>query len=59
VATAWREEFTHAPYAWLSACSGRRIAWSSALRDYFTSHFVPITRDSRGDVLYQRQPSRG
>jgi len=59
VAAAWRQEFAHAQYAWFSAFSDRRIAWSPALRRYFTSHFVPIMRDSRGDVLYQRQRSGG
>jgi hypothetical protein len=59
VAAAWRQEFAHAQYAWFSAFSYRRIAWSPALRRYFTSHFVPIMRDSRGDVLYQRQRSGG
>jgi len=59
VAAVWRQAFTHAQYAWFSTNSSRRIAWSPALRDYFTSHFVPIMRDSRGDVLYQRQRKGG
>jgi hypothetical protein len=59
VAAVWRQAFTHAQYAWFSANSSRRIAWSPALRDYFTSNFVPIMRDSRGDVLYQRQRRGG
>jgi hypothetical protein len=59
VAAVWRQAFTHAQYAWFSTNSSRRIAWSPALRDYFTSHFAPIMRDSRGDVLYQRQRSGG
>src|SRR5207244_2640075 len=59
VAAAWRQEFAHAQYAWLSAYSGRRIAWSPALHAYFTSHFVPVLSDRRGDVLYRRQRSGG
>jgi hypothetical protein len=59
VAAAWRQEFAHAQYAWLSALSRRRIAWSPALRAYFASHFVPVMSDSRGDVLYRRQRSGG
>ena len=59
VAAAWRQEFAHAQYAWLSANSHRRIAWSPALRAYFDSHFVPVMSDSRGDVLYRRQRSGG
>ena len=55
VAAAWRQEFAHARYAWLSALSRRRIAWSPALRAYFNSHFVPVMSDSRGDVLYRRR----
>ena len=49
----------HAQYAWLSAYSHRRIAWSPALRAYFDSHFVPVMTDLRGDVLYRRQRSGG
>jgi len=59
VAAAWRAEFAHAQYAWLSAYSRRRIAWSPALRAYFDSHFLPVMGDSRGDVLYRRQRSGG
>jgi hypothetical protein len=59
VAAAWRQEFAHARYAWLSANSHRRIAWSPALRAYFNSHFVPVMSDARGDVLYRRQRSGG
>ena len=59
VAAAWRQEFAHAQYAWLSAYSLRRIAWSPALRAYFDSHFVPVMTDLRGDVLYRRQRSGG
>jgi hypothetical protein len=54
VVAAWQQEFAHASYAWFSAYSVRRIAWSPALRAYFTSHFVQVMRDRRGDVLYRR-----
>ena len=47
VAAAWRQEFARAQCAWLSAHSDRRIAWSPALRHYFTSQLLPIMRDSR------------
>ena len=59
VAAAWRQEFAHAQYAWLSAYNHRRIAWSPRLRAYFDSHFVPVMTDPRGDVLYRRQRSGG
>jgi hypothetical protein len=59
VAAAWRQEFAHAQYAWLSANSPRRIAWSPALRASFDRHFVPVMTDPRGDVLYRRQRSGG
>ncbi|HEY6279506.1 MAG TPA: hypothetical protein VIX86_24610 [Streptosporangiaceae bacterium] len=55
VTAAWQQEFAHAQYAWFSAYSGRRIAWSPALQAYFTSHFVPVMRDQRGDTLYRRR----
>ncbi len=54
VVAAWQQEFAHATYAWFSAYSSRRIAWSPALRAYFASHFVQVMRDQRGDVLYRR-----
>jgi hypothetical protein len=54
VVAAWQREFAHASYAWFSAYSGRRIAWSRALQAYFSSHFVPVMQDPRGDVLYRR-----
>jgi hypothetical protein len=59
VAAAWRQEFAHARYAWLSPLDSRRIAWSPALLNYFASHFVPIMSDARGDTLYRRQRSGG
>jgi hypothetical protein len=58
VAAAWRREFSHAGYAWLSArFSQRRIAWNPALRDYFRRSFVPVLRDhgKTGDVVYRRK----
>ena len=54
VVAAWQQEFAHATYAWFSAYSSRRIAWSPALRAHFASHFVQVMRDQRGDVLYRR-----
>jgi hypothetical protein len=51
---AWQQEFAHARFAWFSVYSYRRIAWSPALRAFFTSHFTPVMRDPRGDVLYRR-----
>jgi len=55
VVAAWRREFAHARYAWFSAYSSRRIAWTPALQAYFTSHFVLVMRDQRGDILYRRR----
>jgi hypothetical protein len=55
VVAAWRQEFAHAAYAWFSVYSYRRIAWSPVLRAYFSSHFVPVMHDPRGDILYRRR----
>jgi hypothetical protein len=55
VVAAWQQEFAHAQYAWFSVYSSRRIAWTPALQAYFTSHFVPVMRDQRGDILYRRR----
>jgi hypothetical protein len=56
VAVLWQQVFSHARFAWLSPYSERRIAWSPALRGYFTGHFTRVWADSRGDVLYRRGP---
>jgi alpha-1,2-mannosyltransferase len=56
VAMVWQRVFSHARFAWLSPYSERRIAWSPALRGYFTGHFTRVWADSRGDVLYRREP---
>ena len=55
VVAAWRQEFALAQYAWFSAYSSRRIAWTRALQAYFSSHFVLVMRDQRGDILYRRR----
>ncbi len=54
VAAVWRQAFGHAQFVWLSRLNHRRIAWSPALRSYFTSHFARVLSDRRGDALYWR-----
>jgi hypothetical protein len=58
VRAVWQQEFSHAGFVWLSSANARRIAWSPALRAYFTSHFTRAVRTG-GDVLYRRQRSGG
>jgi hypothetical protein len=55
VVAAWQQELAHAQYAWFSALSYHRIAWTPALRAYFSRHFVPVMQDQRGDILYRRR----
>jgi hypothetical protein len=33
----------------------RRIAWTPALRAYFSGHFVRVLVDGKGDALYVRK----
>jgi alpha-1,2-mannosyltransferase len=54
VAAVWRQAFARAQFVWLSRLGHRRIAWSPALRAYFTSHFTRVLTDRRGDALYRR-----
>jgi hypothetical protein len=51
-----RYAFDHAQYVWLAGIYNlRRIAWTPALRAYFTSNFVKVLRDRQGDTLYVRK----
>ncbi len=56
VAAVWRQEFTHAQFAWLSPHNDRRIAWNPALWAYFTSNFT-LVENRYGDKVYQRRRS--
>ena len=42
VATAWKSVLSRAGYVWLSSSSGRRIAWTPALRAWFAATFRPL-----------------
>jgi len=57
VAALWRQEFTHAQFALLSGHDGRRIAWTPALRAYFTSNFT-LVKSLPGAKIYQRHSAR-
>jgi alpha-1,2-mannosyltransferase len=59
VAAVWRQAFARARFVWLSRLNRRRIAWSPALRAYFTSHFARVLTDRRGDALYRRVSGSG
>jgi alpha-1,2-mannosyltransferase len=59
VAAVWRQAFARAQFVWLSRLNHRRIAWSPALRAYFTSHFARVLTDRRGDALYRRVSGSG
>jgi len=54
VARLWQRAFDHASFAWFSAHSWRRIAWSPSLLTYFHRDFRPIQMDRYGDTLYRR-----
>jgi alpha-1,2-mannosyltransferase len=54
VARLWQQAFDHATFAWFSAHSWRRIAWSPSLLTYFRRDFRPILTDRYGDTLYRR-----
>jgi alpha-1,2-mannosyltransferase len=57
----WDNAFRHAQYVWLSSnpdrtsgpgdTAGRRIAWTPALRSYFTRNFREVSADP---LIYQR-----
>jgi hypothetical protein len=59
VAAVWRRAFEGARFVWLSTLNRRRIAWSPALRAYFTAHFARVRTDRRGDALYRRTGGGG
>jgi len=56
VAAIMRNAFDHAQYVWLAGVyNRRRIAWTPALRAYFSGNFVRVLFDDRGDSLYVRK----
>jgi len=57
VVALWKKDLNAAQYVWLSPSHGskRRIAWTTALSDWFNANFVPIGRYTGGTgQLYQR-----
>jgi len=51
-----RYAFDHAQYVWLAGTYNlRRIAWTPALRAYFSANFVRVLADRQGDTLYVRR----
>jgi hypothetical protein len=56
VAAIVRNAFDHAQYVWLAGVyNRRRIAWTPALRAYFSRNFVRVLSDDKGDALYVRK----
>jgi alpha-1,2-mannosyltransferase len=56
VAAIMNNAFDHAQYVWLAGVYNlRRIAWTPALRAYFSHNFVKVLFDARGDTLYVRK----
>jgi alpha-1,2-mannosyltransferase len=56
VAAIMRNAFGHAQYVWLAGVyNRRRIAWTPALRAYFSRNFARVLYDDKGDTLYVRK----
>jgi hypothetical protein len=56
VAAIMRDAFDHAHYVWLAGVyNRRRIAWTPALRAYFSRNFAQVLYDGKGDTLYVRK----
>jgi alpha-1,2-mannosyltransferase len=54
VDAVWTYAFDHAQYVWLSGLNNHRVAWTSALRSYFGSHFTRILYAGNAGSLYRR-----
>ena len=55
VAAVWRQAFGAAQYVWLTPNNTRRIAWTPALRTYFTRHFALVRGPWAPLSLYVRK----
>jgi len=55
VAAVWRQAFGAAQYVWLTPYNTRRIAWTPALRTYFTRHFALVRGPWAPLSLYVRK----
>src|ERR1022692_166546 len=58
VAAVWRQGFRGAQYVLLTPVNGRRIAWTPALRSYFTRNFVLVRGSWPPLSLYARRGTR-
>jgi hypothetical protein len=62
VAAVWRQAFSRAQFVLLSRNNVGRIAWTPALKAYFSANFVPINSFWKRVALYKRKglkPHRG
>jgi hypothetical protein len=54
VDAVWTYAFDHAQYVWLSGLNNHRVAWTPALRSYFSAHFTRILHAGHSGSLYRR-----
>lgn len=54
VDAVWTYAFHHAQYVWLSGLNNHRVAWTPALRSYFSAHFTRILHAGNAGSLYRR-----
>ena len=54
VDAVWTYAFDHAQYVWLSGLNNHRVAWTPALRSYFSAHFTRILHAGNAGSLYRR-----
>jgi hypothetical protein len=55
VAAVWRQAFSRAQFVLLSPNNVGRIAWTPALKAYFSANFVPINSFWKRVTLYKRK----
>jgi len=55
VAAVWQQAFSHAQLVLLSPINGDRVAWTPALRAYFTANFVKLGSHWKYVALYKRK----
>ncbi len=58
MAAVWRQAFGVAQYVLLTRYNARRIAWTPALRSYFTRHFALVPGSWAPLSLYIRRGMR-
>jgi alpha-1,2-mannosyltransferase len=54
VDAVWTYAFDHAQYVWLSGLNYHRVAWTPALKTYFSAHFTRILHAGNAGSLYRR-----